>query len=310
MADFVCKCRANDKPEYRDSDRFRLANAGSPRLCLRKPMSSPEPIVCKPTPWFLFRAAVMLLMFLIFSVLFYLDGSTGYRKKNESYYLNKTFQEANKKFSEMNSGNSLTAEAWKDFAAKQTVAFPSDASVLPAGTQVPMAWPPILHDFEKMKPLQWNLLWREYSKERGLDASPGEHPFDAGKIREQWIVFWICIALSGVAGFFLLRTVRRSISVDGSSVTDQKGRRVAFSDLKSLDLRKWDTKGLAFIGYDGAAGKGTLRIDGLTYGGFKKEHDEPAERLMRRIRENFSGEIIEYEKVAREEAAGDVSKPV
>ena len=46
------------------------------------------------------------------------------------------------------------------------------------------------------------------------------------------------------------------------------------------------------------SGKGRIRIDGLTYGGFKKENDEPAERLMRLIRSRFSGEIIEYAPLA------------
>jgi hypothetical protein len=62
-------------------------------LFRRIPMTSaPDSIVCKPTPWFLFRAVVMLLMFGVFAVLFYKDGSTGYRKKNEVFYLYKTFQ--------------------------------------------------------------------------------------------------------------------------------------------------------------------------------------------------------------------------
>lgn len=254
----------------------------------------------------------MLLMFVVFAVLFYLDGSTGYRKKNEVFYLNKAFQGAKEEFTKMNAGDSLTAEAWKEYAAGQTVKFPgvpSVAAVLPVGTKLPMPWPPILHDFERVKKLQSNLLWQEYSKERGLDVKPVEEPYTAEKIREQWVVFWICIGFAAVAAFFLLRTVRRSISVDGESVTDQKGRRVLFGDLKTLDLRKWDTKGLAFIGYDGVSGKGTLKIDGLTYGGFKKEQDEPAERLMRQIRGNFSGEIIEYEAVTPDPAADDVSKP-
>ena len=78
---------------------------------------------------------------------------------------------------------------------------------------------------------------------------------------------------------------------------------------RSLDLRKWETKGLAFIDYDGSAGKGRIRIDGLTYGGFKKEQDEPAERLMRLIRSRFSGEILEYAPVTAEEPpAEDDSK--
>lgn len=272
------------------------------------PMTSSESIVCKPTPWFLFRALVMLLMFGVFAVLFYIDGSTGYRKKNESFYLRKTFQTANDRFSEMNSSGALTSEAWKRHAEKQSVEFPEDRSILPASIQLPMPWPEILQDFERMKPLQWNILWREYSKERGLNASV-EEPYDAQKIKEQWIVFWICAALAVVAGFFLLRTIRRSISVDDEALINQQGKRIPFGDFKVLDLRKWDTKGLAFIDYDGASGKGRVRIDGLTYGGFKKENDEPAEKLMRRIRSNFSGEIIEYTSTPEIQAKDEESTP-
>jgi len=267
-------------------------------------MSPAQTIVCKPTPWFLLRAFVMLLMFGVFAVLFYIDGSTGYRKKNEAYFLHKTFQKADADFAKMDVPNgSLKPEEWKSHAAAQTVEFPEDRSILPLNLELPMKWPAILHDFEKMKPLQWNILWREYTKERGMDGKPAEKPFDAGKIREQWIVFWICLILSVIAAFFLLRTIRRSISADGEAITDQKGKRVPFPDLNRLDLRKWDTKGLAFIDYDGPSGKGRLRVDGLTYGGFKKENGEPAEMLMQHIRTHFSGEIIEYTQAAEVDSA-------
>jgi hypothetical protein len=107
-------------------------------------------------------------------------------------------------------------------------------------------------------------------------------------------VFWICLALSLAALFFLLRTMGRSIRADGDSLTSPAGKRVPYRDLRTLDLRKWDTKGLAFLDYESESGKGRIRLDGLTYGGFKKEDGEPAESLMRRIRANFSGEILEY----------------
>ena len=265
-------------------------------------MSSAETILCKPTPWFLLRAWVMLLMFGVFAILFYKDGSTGYRKKNEAFYLQKNFQSANERFAEMNAGNSLTPEQWKNFAEKQSVKFPEDLSILPADLKLPMPWPAILHDYERMKPLQSNILWQEYSRERMLDSSV-EHPYDAGQIREQWIVFAICSGLALVAAFFLLRTMNRSIKADDEAITTQNGKRVLFTDLKSLDLRKWDTKGLAFIDYDGGSGKGRIRIDGLTYGGFKKENGEPAEKLMKKIRSNFSGEVIEYASVTQSEPA-------
>lgn len=270
-------------------------------------MTEPDSIVCKPTPWFLLRAVAIFLMFGVFAVLFYHDGSIGYRKKNESYFLHKTFQRANADFSEMNAGGKLTAEEWRSHAQNQTVNFGDDPSVLPASLTLPMAWPAVLQDYDKMKPLQWNILWREYTKERGMNADPIEKPFDAGKINEQWIVFGICAALAAGAAFILLRTLRRSITADSEGIVSQTGKRVPYTDMKSLDLRKWDTKGLAFLDYDGSAGKGRVRIDGLTYGGFKKEHDEPAERLMRRIRSRFSGEIIEYTHAPIAESSGNES---
>jgi hypothetical protein len=272
-------------------------------------MSLSETIVCKPTPWFLLRGVVMLLMFGTFAVLFYLDGSVGYRKKNEGYYLHKTFQIANDEFAKKNTSGALTADAWKAFAAEQSVRFPEDRSILPAAIQLPMPWPAILCDFERMKPLEWNILWREYTKERGLNSSPPEEPYDAQKIKEQWIVFIICSALAVVAAFFLLRTLRRSISVDPEGIITQQGKRVPYTDLTKIDLRKWETKGLAFIDYDGSSGKGKIRIDGLTYGGFKKENNEPAERLMRQIRSHFSGEITEYTRATENEPVDQESQP-
>jgi len=250
----------------------------------------------------------MLLMFGVFAVLFYIDGSTGYREKNVGFYLHKAFQQANTEFSRMNSDGSLTAEAWKNHAQKQSVAFPEDRSVLPIALELPMPWPDMLHDFDRMKPLQWNLLWREFTKEEGMAASPPDEPFTARKIAEQWIVFWICLGLSLVALFFLVRTLGRAISADSEAITTQKGRRVPFAELKVLDLRKWETKGLAFIDHDGPSGKGRIRIDGLTYGGFKKENQEPAERLMRLIRANFSGEITEYTAVNAPAAPEDPAR--
>jgi hypothetical protein len=257
-------------------------------------MNEPQSVVCKPTSWFLFRVLAMLLMFSVFAVLFYLDAATGYRKKNEVFYLNRTFEQAEKDFSRLNAEGSLTPEAWQRYAASQTVAFPADPALLPASLKLPMPWPDILHDYQQMKPLQWTLLWREFTKQRGMNVKPPESPYDARKIQEQWVVCAICLILTAGALFVLLRTLRRSICADDQAITTAQGRRVPYEDLKTLDLRKWETKGLAFLDYAGASGKGRIRIDGLTYGGFKQENQEPAERLMQLIRSRFTGELIEY----------------
>jgi hypothetical protein len=233
-------------------------------------------------------------MFGVFSVMFYIDGTTGYRKKNLEYYLHATFQKAGTEFKKLDTSGGLTAKSWEEFAALQSVGLPSDSALLPVGTSIPLPWPKVLKDYERMKAGQPHLLWQEYSGENRMAKNPPKKPFDASKIQEQIIVFYICLALAIVALFFLIRTMRRSLSADASSLTTATGKTIPYADMKTLDLRKWDTKGIAIIDYDGSSGIGRARIDGLTYGGFKKENGEPAEKLMAMIRANFSGEIIEY----------------
>ena len=246
----------------------------------------------------------MLATFSVFSVLFYVDGTTGYREKNREYYVHGTFKKASEAFAKMNSENQLTEQEWKQFASAQTVDFPEDNSVLPADIKLPMPWPAILEDYGKMKPLQHNLLWQEYSGENHMNNEPPEHPFDAKKIRQQITVFYICLSLSLITLFFLIRTSRRSITANNEALNTTNGRSISYKDMKTLDLRKWETKGIAFIDHDGPSGSRRTRIDGLTYGGFKKEQGEPAEKLMQKIRENFSGEIVEY-TIAEEVATPD-----
>jgi hypothetical protein len=265
-------------------------------------MSGPETITCKPTPWFILRAIAILLMFSVFTILFYVDGTTGYRKRNYEFYLHATFEKATTIFSKMNTETPLTAESWGEFAAKQTVDFPKDPELLPAGIGLPMPWPEVLRDFERVKGLQHNHLWREYSEKEELNEKPVEKPFDAAKIDEQIHVFYICLSLSLITLFFLIRTSRRSMSVDAGQLKTADGKTIPYSKMRVLDLRKWDGKGIAFIEYESDSGMKRARIDGLTYGGFSQENDQPAEQLMRHIRSHFSGEMIEY----GEEKADDI----
>jgi hypothetical protein len=256
-----------------------------------------EPIVCKPTPWFLLRAAAMLLMFGVFTVLFFVDGKWKYRQYNLSYYVSQAFEEATTAFKEKKEGG-ITPEAWRAYAETQVVPFPEDRSILPVGTQVPMPWPEVLRNYGTMEASLGQTpekLFDDHRLAAGIKEDAPEKDYPARKINEQWVFFWICLALTLVTLGVLLRTLGRKLVIDDKGLQPAGGKKVAFADLVRLDLRKWDTKGLAFAWAKTAdGGERKLRIDGLTYGGFKKEEDEPAEQLMRRLRENFSGEVIEY----------------
>ncbi len=249
----------------------------------------------------------MLVMFAGFSLYFYYDGSVGYRGKNKVYYLYHTFESAGNEFAEMNTDSGLSPKEWQEHASKQVVNFPQDTSILPDDLELPMPWPDILQDYDRMKSLQWNQLWLEYSEEYQYPDSPSESPYDARKIKEQWVLCYICLGLAFFTGFLLARTARRSFSADSEGIKTHRGKKIPYTDLKTLDLRKWESKGLAYIEYDGASGTGRLRIDGLTYGGFKSSDGAPAEKLMTMIRENFVGEIIEYEEISPDMADDDSS---
>ena len=270
-------------------------------------MAYSDPIICRPTAWFVCRATIVALMFAVFTALFYIDGSVGYREKNRVFYLHQCFKEASRVFAEQNIDQKLTADQWVEYASSQWVKFPEDHTILPTNIDIPVPWPEILHDFERMKSLQWNQLWLDYSEVEGLAANPPEKSYDARSIREQWVFCFICAAISAISLYFLIKTSRRKIIACEDSFLSQNGLKISYSEMRQLDLRKWESKGIAFISYEGTAGNGRLRVDGLTYGGFKKDKGQPAEMLMQRIRSKFSGEILEY--TSRTEKFTDKEEP-
>ena len=75
------------------------------------------------------------------------------------------------------------------------------------------------------------------------------------------------------------------------------GRKVAYDQMKKIDKRKWDSKGIADIYYEDGGRTRKVKVDGMIYGQFKKEDGEPAEKLFAKIMERFKGEVVEYEEV-------------
>lgn len=258
-----------------------------------------ERIVCKPTPWFLLRAAAMLLMFGIFAALFYKDGRWGYRDKNLSFHVWKSVERAVAEFGDAR--DRMSPAEWKEYAAQQRVFVGEvDMDTLPEGTAEDMRWPGLLGDHEAMEAglsHPRRELFDRYRDETGLKKDAPEQPYSAKKIFEQWVVFWICLALFLGTLFVLLRTLSRKIVLEGGTLEPAGGRPVELKDLVRLDLRRWQGKGLAFAwAADGNGGERKIRIDGLTYGGFRAEDDQPAERLMKGVKAGFSGELIDYEE--------------
>jgi hypothetical protein len=224
-----------------------------------------------------------------------------YREKNRAYYSYKTFERAG---SEAMAADQ-TAARWQAFAAKQTLDFPENIKLLPAGTNPQTPWPEELLNFEALSRGKWHDQWIAYSGREKLAANQLE-PLDEGKIQGQFVAFSVCLMLGVVALFFLLRTLRRSMAVDAEALHTPAGRRVAFSQITRIDLRQWKRKGLAFVFHGPDSPPRRARIDGMTYGGFKHEEGAPAEALMQRLLARFSGEIVDY---VEEDPAAETQQP-
>ncbi|BCX49187.1 hypothetical protein HAHE_30950 [Haloferula helveola] len=254
-------------------------------------------IVCKPTPWFLLRAAAMILMFGIFAAMFFKDGRSGYREENLSYYVWKAVERAVAEFGERK--DEMSPSEWRRFAEIQEVEFPENRNLLPEGTVESVKWPELLSDYDAMSAGLGNPerdLFDPIRDQLNLVKEAPEHAHTEREIFEQWVVFWICLVLFLGALFLLLRTMARKIVLDGTTLQPAGGKPVELGDLVRLDLRRWKSKGLAFAWSDnGSGGERKIRIDGLTYGGFKHDDGEPAEKLIQAVRAGFSGELIDYE---------------
>lgn len=272
-------------------------------------MSEAEQIECRPTKWFYLRAVAMVTMFAVFLVLFLKDWKIGWPGKNEGYYTFQAFKAAKEVFKEHEAAG-RSAEAWHALASARRIGFPEEKGLLPSGVDPASTWPEILTDYEGYKKAMEEEgnkatppLWAKISDERGWSSNVPEKSYARKKIKEQLYYGIGSGALMLVGLFFLVRTARRSMKVDGEAYYAPGGERVPFSSIRRIDKRKWETKGLAYLTYEAGEEKKKVKVDGMVYGQFKAEDGAPAEKLFERILENFSGELVELE--ADEDEAED-----
>lgn len=257
-----------------------------------------DTVECKPTMWFTGRAVIMALMFLGFGVYFYYDASTGYPQKNLEFFMHKAFVDAGALFDREVSGNGASPQDWERTVLERTVEFPEGYQVPSGVDRDATPWPDVLADYRLMSApgKGWSAAWQSYSGEKRYPIKPVDYPYDASKIFEQWVAGSVCMVLALVALFFLVRTRGRKMALKEGQVT-AAGRVFRVDDIARLDLRRWKMKGLAIATLNPECGGDRIRLDGLTYGGFRKE-DSPnnAEDFMKALLSLYRGEVVDYEE--------------
>ena len=279
-------------------------------------MSNTPIIECKPSKWFKIRAVLILLMLTFFTAWFFKDGHSGYREKNLEYVSQQLFAEKKEGQSdyivnaiEVFKSKEFTSESWAEYASAQTLPTPNvERGLLPRDLDYSQKWPEeLVNGYEALKEDRPDKLWKEYSARMKWSIDGPEKLYDEGKIREQFIVSGICLALTLFALFVILRIMGRNMKVTDTSYFAPGGKEVPFTSMRKIDKRKWDNKGLALIHYDDEGSMKKAKVDGMVYGHFNEEDGKPAEVLFDHILDNFKGELVEYVSDDEEDEAEDSS---
>lgn len=93
------------------------------------------------------------------------------------------------------------------------------------------------------EPLQW-VTW---AAQRNL--SEATHRYTAAEIRQQYQLGCVLILASVIVIVVMLSNRGRTIHAEADHWITPAGRKILFSQVFKLDLRKWDQKGLAYAWY-------------------------------------------------------------
>ena len=293
----------NTVPRGREGDDAIFAAVGEfltvqvPENMLEYKHMSETHIICKPTTDTFVRFGIVIAALFGFAVYFFYDGHTGYRQKNEVICSFKAFAELGKQALECTETEWVAEMSSRPLIATEQVEGELMAVLgdqrypLPPQCEAAVSCPPEVLNHAAMSS-SWSDCWAAYSRRLQLPISPGEHAYDLGAIREQWIAGGVFILLGCVLLYFALRTRGRVMELRGDCLT-VAGQQFRVADISHIDLRQWGPgfKGCATLTVNGRK----LKADGMTYGGFNKEKGEPAEQFMQALLAQYQGEITEYE---------------
>lgn len=220
-------------------------------------------IVCRVTPWYFKRRAMMAAMFAFFGAYFLYDGNVGYPKEVEIA----------KKEEWFNGEFLATFDAAKKAGTLEQWIAEQKAKGMPTGT-----------DGEPPK-------WVTYAASNNWKEDP--HHYTDREIAEQFYFGYGCLAAALAVGVIVLLRKNTVLRGEADHFVTPDGVKVLFSEVFRVDKRKWDKQGLAYA-WHRPGGEGREKkavIDDLMYGG--------ADKVLERILSRFNGELIE--KVAEPE---------
>lgn len=155
----------------------------------------------------------------------------------------------------------------------------------------------------EMEELERINKWNEMAREKGWpEGNPGE-PFKDYDINEQF--YYAGAAGLAALGFLsrFLFMLGRWIESDDSMLRDKAGRETSYANITELNKKKWQSKGIAFVGFkkvDGTPDR--IRLDDFYF------EREPTRQILRQVEANIDPALITNGKPEPPEKVADDSE--
>lgn len=105
------------------------------------------------------------------------------------------------------------------------------------------------------------------ARERGWPEEKPEKKYGPTYIAWQIYLGHVAVAGGILAAAWLVISMRQKLSCDATTIFGVNGERVPFSAITEIDLRKWDSKGIAYAAFEDHGKTGRLTIDDYKFTG-------------------------------------------
>ena len=107
--------------------------------------------------------------------------------------------------------------------------------------------------------------WEKYCASKGWTTEVPHERLGKSKVNAQYV----CAGVAGAIGIFSLiywlRAKKAFIRSEADAMITPSGRRVAYASITVIDLRQWNSKGLATVLYSQDGSKGRFVLDDAKY---------------------------------------------
>ncbi|MCB1224545.1 MAG: hypothetical protein KDK99_01930 [Verrucomicrobiales bacterium] len=227
--------------------------------------------VCKVTPWYFRRMAMIGGMLLAFGLYFLYDWKIGYPKQNEIADQKDQFdEEVLTSWDKAEASGGLVQ--WEKMAREK-------------------GWP-VGESGQRPS-------WARYAVPKGWPEDPDRHT--EREVEDQFYWGMAMLLIAAAVGVMVLLNRKKVLIGRADHLVTPDGRTVRFADVIRVDKRKWDNKGLAYLDYQEKGEGKELRavIDDLKFDG--------AGLVLDRVLAGFKGELIEKVPDPEDEETADES---